>query len=115
MARKTIDLQAVRRADAELKRIARETPEAFDRLDASIEGTAAMLENPVNPKPPAGRKAGTVVAVRLEQPVLDRIDAVVGRIQAGQPFLHVKRSDALRLVILEGLKHMDEQDQGPAK
>jgi predicted glycosyltransferase len=107
MTRRPIDLPAVRRARAELARLAVEHPEAFDpdRLPVTAEAVGATLEadDMANRK-----KADPVVplGVRLPQSMLDRIDAVAADMQRRETYRTVTRADAIRFLLLRALENI---------
>jgi hypothetical protein len=61
-----------------------------------------------DPKPPKKARKGRVrkarphVAVRLEQDLVDKIDAIAREL--GKEWLHTKRSDALRMLLIKGVE-----------
>jgi hypothetical protein len=65
--------------------------------------------------PPKGWKSGrdemTVIAIRVPDWMLPRIDAHVARLLATQPLLRINRSDATRDLIAQGLDVAEEGDR----
>ena len=61
------------------------------------------------PKPKAEKEKGPTVqtAIRLDQDVLDRLDAVAAKLS--RPGLAITRSDAIRVCLLTGLQANEKE------
>jgi hypothetical protein len=68
----------------------------------------------------AGRKtsergAGTVVPVRLPADVLEEVDRLRQQLEDERPGLRVTRSDALRILIMRGLRYSEAGGSGSGR
>ena len=100
MARKPIDLAAVRLARANLRRLAREHPELRGEPgDANRAGWERTLETMA--------ENDEQIVIRLPGALVERVDAHVERLRAEQPGLRITRSDAVRMLLSKALEAVE--------
>jgi hypothetical protein len=105
--RKPIDMDAVRQARANLRRIAREHPELTTKPgEANRRGWEKDLETTM------GETKDEQIVVRLPSALLERIDAYAERMRQEVPGPSWKRSDVVRMLLA---KAMDEAEAPPRK
>jgi hypothetical protein len=110
-ADRPVDLPAVRRARANLDRLARDHPELTGPPSAANragwEYDLAQMENAVmaNRRNPDGPTVS--IAVRLPQAVIDDLDSLVKRLEIEAPYRRTSRADALRLALTVGLERLE--------
>jgi hypothetical protein len=102
MSRKRIDLGKVRAARKVLQQIAREHPELLgERSRENVKGWESILaENEMGKT--------TLVAFRLEDELLKRIDAYAKQLEQETPGLKLARVDAVRVLLLRALGEIDK-------
>ncbi len=108
MSKKRIDLAKVRAARKALQQIAKEDPELLgEGGPENVKGWEAILE---------GNEMGktTLVAFRLENELLKRIDAYAKRLEEETPGLKLGRADTVRVLLTRGLSAV-EGPEGPRK
>ena len=104
MSRKSVDLEKVKAARRTLKEIASEHPDLLgEKGPENIEGWHATLTENEMAKT-------TLVAFRLENELLKRIDAYAKRIEAETPGIKLARADAVRALLLRGLAQVEEPE-----
>jgi hypothetical protein len=108
MSRKSIDLGQVRAARKSLKEIAKEHPSLLGEGGTqNVKGWESILaENEMGKT--------TLVAFRLEEELLKRIDAYGRQLEEGTPGLKLARVDVVRILLLRGLSNI-EGPEGPRK
>ena len=101
MSRKRIDLSKVRAARKALQQIAKEHPELLgERGPQNVKGWESILaENEMGKT--------TLVAFRLENELLKRIDAYAKRLEDQTPGLKLARADAVRILLVRGLAEVE--------
>ena len=96
---RTVDLAAVRRARANLRRLAREHPELGGAPgEANREGWEKDLEGMM-----ADETKDEQIVVRLPKSLLDRLDAHAEQLRREMPGPSWKRSDVVRLLLERAL------------
>lgn len=108
---KPVDLDRVRRTDADLEALRARDPEAFD---AAVNRAAGMgWGEAVGPHlTEKKRMAQTPVNLRLPPAMIERADELVPRVQKTSELataVTVTRSDVLRLAILRGLQQLETE------
>ena len=108
MNRKSVDLGQVRAARGILKEIASQHPELLgERSPENIEGWESILaENEMGKR--------TLVAFRLEDALLRRLDAYAKQLESETPGLKLARADVVRVLLLRALGEVEEK-QPPGK
>jgi hypothetical protein len=99
MTRRRIDWAAVRVARTNLRKLAEEHPEAFDRLPTAEDLPLIMALHKEDPTIP--------LTMRFNRGMLDDIDKVVERMQAREAYRRVTRADAVRYLLLKALETED--------
>ncbi len=101
MSRKSVDLEQVKAARKTLKEIASQHPALLgEKGPENVQGWESILaENEM-------RKT-TLVAFRLENELLKRIDAYGERLEKQTPGLKVARVDAVRILLVRGLSEVE--------
>lgn len=98
MSRKRVDLGNVREARKVLQQIAKEHPELLgERGPENVKEWESILEENEMGKT-------TLVAFRLENELLKRIDAYAKRLEEETPGIKLARADAVRALLLRGWK-----------
>ncbi len=100
-----VDLPRVRRALAELNRIAREHPEAFNRDRAGWEGVLAEDEEMADSK---------VVAFRFPPALQDRIDGYAERLST-RAGVEVTRAQVVKKLLALGLDAAEAEETATRK
>jgi hypothetical protein len=97
MSRKRIDLEKVKAARKTLKEIANEHPGLLgEKGPENVQGWESILaENEMGKT--------TLVAFRLENELLKRIDGYAKRLEENTPGLKLARVDAVRILLVHGL------------
>jgi len=108
MSRKSVDLGQVKAARKTLKEIASEHPDLLgEKGPENIKGWESILaENEMGKT--------TLVAFRLENELLKRIDAYAKQLESEKPGLKLARADAVRVLLLRALAEVEES-QPPGK
>ncbi len=108
MRRKSVDLGQVKAVRRTLKEIASQHPDLLgERGPENVKGWEAILaENEMGKT--------TLVAFRLENELLKRIDDYAKRLEESTPGLTLTRVDAVRVLLLRALAQVEEP-QPPAK
>lgn len=108
MSRKTVDLEKVKAARKTLKEIASEHPGLLgERGPENVKGWETILaENEMG--------KNSMVAFRLENELLKRIDAYAKQVEEQNPGLKLARVDAVRMLLVRALDAV-EQAQASAK
>src|SRR5713226_10079749 len=102
MSRKSVDLEKVKAARKTLKEIASQHPDLLgEKGPENVKGWKSILEENEMGKT-------TLVAFRLENELLKRIDAYATRLQDETPGLKLARADAVRLLLLRALAQVEE-------
>src|SRR6266852_9609374 len=106
MNRKRIDLEKVKAARKTLKEIASQHPDLLgEKGPENVKGWESILaENEMGKT--------TLVAFRLENELLKRIDGYAKRLEENTPGLKLARVDAVRVLLLRALEEV-EKTQGP--
>jgi hypothetical protein len=101
MNRKRIDLAKVRAARKALQQIAKEHPRLLgERSPENVKGwESILLENEMGKT--------TLVAFRLENELLKRIDAYAKRLEDQTPGLKLARADTVRILLGRGLAEVE--------
>lgn len=103
MKRKPVDLDAVRKARASLRKLAEDFPELRGPSGrANRVKWEAALEDVMATKKSGGVSEEQLV-VRLPKDLLERVDAYAERLRAEQPGPAWKRSDVVRLLLARAL------------
>src|SRR5713226_1714048 len=101
MSRKSVDLEKVKAARRTLKEIASQHPDLLgERSPENIEGWQSILTENEMAKT-------TLVAFRLENELLKRIDAYAKRLEHETPGLKLARADAVRILLVRGLAEVE--------
>ncbi len=104
MSRKSVDLEKVKAARRTLKEIASQHPDLLgERSPENIEGWQSILTENEMAKT-------TLVAFRLENELLKRIDAYAKRIESETPGIKLARADAVRALLLRALAQVEEPE-----
>jgi len=104
MSQRKIDLAEVKAARKTLKELAHAHPELLgEQSPENIAGWKATLSEIEMGKT-------TLVAFRLENELVKRIDAFAKRLEEETPGIRVARTDAVRAILLRGLLEL-EKDQ----
>jgi hypothetical protein len=104
MSRKRIHLGKVRAARKMLQQIAKEHPELLgERGPENVKGWESILEESEMGKT-------TLVAFRLENDLLKRIDDYAKRLEDETPGLKLARADAVRVLLLRALGQVEEPE-----
>ncbi len=108
MSRKRIDLAKVQAARKQLQDIARDHPELLgESSPENVKGWESILQEDEMAKT-------TLVAFRLDNELLKRIDAYAKRIEEQSPGIKLARADAVRAILLRGLEEL-ENESGSGK
>jgi hypothetical protein len=102
MSRKRIDLEKVKAARMTLKEIASQHPDLLgEKGPENVKGWESILaENEMGKT--------TLVAFRLENDLLKRIDAYAKRLEEETPGIKLARADAVRAILLRGLEELEQ-------
>ncbi len=109
MNRKSVDLEQVKAARKTLKEIASEHPDLLgEKGPENVEGWESILaENEMGKT--------SLVAFRLENELIKRIDAFAKRLEDERPGLKVARVDAVRVLLLRALGEIEGAEAPPKK
>jgi hypothetical protein len=109
MSRKSIDLGQVKAARKTLKEIASEHPGLLgERGPENVQGWESTLSENEMAKT-------TLVAFRLENELLKRIDAYAKQLESEKPGLKLARADAVRVLLLRGLEELENEGSSGKK
>jgi hypothetical protein len=104
--RKPVDMEAVRQARANLRRIAREHPELTTKpSEANRRGWEKDLETMDQTK-------DEQIVVRLSSALLERIDAYAERMRREVPGPSWNRSDVVRMLLAKAMDEADSPRKG---
>src|SRR5262249_42987911 len=102
MSRKSIDLEKVKVARATLKEIASQRPDLLgEKGPENVKGWETLLAESEMVK-------STLVAFRLENELIKRLDAYAKRLEGERPGLKVARVDAVRVLLLRALADVEK-------
>ncbi len=101
MSRKSVDLEQVKAARKSLKEIASQHPDLLgEKGPENVQGWESILaENEMGKT--------SLVAFRLENELLKRIDAYAKRLEHETPGLKLARADAVRILLVRGLAEVE--------
>ena len=109
MSRKRIDLEKVKAARRTLKEIATEHPDLLgESSPENVEGWQSILTENEMAKT-------TLVAFRLENELLKRIDAYVKQLEQETPGVKLARVDAVRVLLLRALAEAEKPEPSGKK
>jgi hypothetical protein len=112
MTKRAVDLGAVRKARAALKRLAANHPELRGRPgEANRRRWMATLEDDDMATKKAGAVSDEQLVVRLPKALLERVDAYAERLREQQPGPSWKRSDVVRLLLARALDAAEPKTQ----
>ena len=109
MSRKSVDLEQVKAARKSLKEIASQHPDLLgEKGPENVQGWESILaENEMGKT--------SLVAFRLENELIKRIDGYAHSLEKERPGLKVARVDAVRVLLLRALGEVEAAEASPKK
>jgi hypothetical protein len=109
MNKKKINLAEVKAAKRALKDIANEHPELLgEQSPENVDGWETTLTEMEMAKT-------TLVAFRLDNELLKRVDAYAKRLEEQTPGIRLARTDAIRAILLRGLAELEKDQPSPKR